>query len=249
MVGEVEPLKALESEETRKGVLERILKEYPTKTLKPDNLFYRIRVAPSVPENAGEYDSPPKPSDNPGRLDSLDLRVMYGSQDLQVCIHECRVTADDDLFVATLAPKKDLKLLDLTELLVEEHATEFKSLDMAVHMLFLAGKHSYQIAREVALAAQRVGFDGVLYPSYFSMLRSGGIPFETLTGISHRRIPKFSDREKAKIVPNIAIFGRPLSEEKVEIKSINRLILARVEYDVRFGPVGYQWTETGSENL
>ncbi|WP_354070077.1 RES family NAD+ phosphorylase [Bradyrhizobium sp. LB5.2] len=240
MVGEVEPLKALESEETRKAVLERILKGYPVKILRPGESFYRLRVGPAAPENGAEYDSPPKPSDDPGRLDSVDLRVMYGSQDLQVCIHECRVTADDDVFVATLAPKQDLKLLDLTELLTEEQVTEFESLDMAVHMLFLAGKHSYPIAREIALAAQRGGFDGVLYPSYFSMLRSGGIPFETLTGISHRRIPKFAGRERAKIIPNIAIFGRPISEKKVEVTSINRLMLARVEYEVRFGPVGYQ---------
>jgi hypothetical protein len=130
-----------------------------------------------------------------------------------------------------------------------ERLTEFESLDMAVHMLFLAGKHSYPIAREIALAAQRGGFDGVLYPSYFSMLRSGGIPFETLTGISHRRIPKFAGRERAKIIPNIAIFGRPISEKKVEVTSINRLMLARVEYEVRFGPVGYQWIEDESKAM
>jgi hypothetical protein len=60
---------------------------------------------------------------------------MYGSQDLQVCIHECRVTAEDEVFVASLAATRDLKLLDLTHLLYEEHVTEFESPDMAVHML------------------------------------------------------------------------------------------------------------------
>src|ERR1700730_10516577 len=39
MVGEVEPLKELESPETRKTVLDRILKMYPEKTLKAENLF------------------------------------------------------------------------------------------------------------------------------------------------------------------------------------------------------------------
>ena len=33
---------------------------------------------------------------------------------------ECRVTAEDDLYVASLAPTRDLKLLDLTHLLYEE---------------------------------------------------------------------------------------------------------------------------------
>ena len=61
---------------------------------------------------------------------------MYASQDLQVCLHECRVTAEDKIFVATLKPVKPLKLLNLEEILVEEGVTEFESLDMAVHMLF-----------------------------------------------------------------------------------------------------------------
>jgi len=53
---------------------------------------------------------------------------MYASQDLQICVHECRVTAEDDLYVATLAPSRDMKLLDLTELLTED-VSEFESLD------------------------------------------------------------------------------------------------------------------------
>lgn len=56
------------------------------------------------------------------------LPIMYASQDLQICVHECRVTAEDDLYVATLAPSRDMKLLDLTELLTED-VSEFESLD------------------------------------------------------------------------------------------------------------------------
>lgn len=165
---------------------------------------------------------------------------MYGSQDLEVCVQECRVTAEDDLFVATLVPTRDLRLLDLTELLREENVTEFESLDMAVHMLFLAGKHSYDIAREIALAAHRAGYDGLAYPSYFSLLRTGGMPFETTYGISHRRIPQLAKREKSKIILNIALFGRPIEEGYVGVRSINRLILNRVEYGIHFGPVGHE---------
>ena len=50
MVGEVEPLKALEDKETRREVLGRILKEYPTAALEPKSIFYRVRVAPALPE-------------------------------------------------------------------------------------------------------------------------------------------------------------------------------------------------------
>jgi hypothetical protein len=122
-------------------------------------------------------------------------------------------------------------------LLREEKVTEFESLDMAVHMLFLAGKHSYEITREIARAAHAAGYDGVVYPSYFSLLRTGGMPFETTYGISHRRVPQLVDREKAKTIPNLALFGRPVEQHVISVSCINKLILNRVEYGVQFGPV------------
>lgn len=238
MVGEVEPLKALQDTATRTPIINCIIAEYPTVQLTTDEILYRIRVGPTEPEHFGEYDSPPTGREGSGRLDSVGFPVMYCSQDLQVCIHECRVTAEDDLFVATLVPKTNLKLLDLTELLHEENVTEFTSLDMAIHMLFLAGMHSYDIARQIALAARAAEFDGLIYPSYFSLLRTGAMPFETMLGISHRRIPQFADREKSKIIPNLALFGRPIEHGRVDVKCINRLVLSCVAYGIHFGPVG-----------
>ena len=164
---------------------------------------------------------------------------MYASPDLEVCVHECRVTAEDDLYVATLGAVSSLRVLDLSVLLTHEDATEFESLDMAVHMLFLAGTHSYPTIRRICLAALSEGFDGLIYPSYFSMLRVGSMPFETVYGISRRRIPHLQDGERAKIVPNFAIFGRPIENKKVELRCIDKLILRRVRYDFHFGPVGF----------
>ena len=105
--------------------------------------------------------------------------VLYGSPDLQVCIHECRVTEEDDLYVATLAPTVPLRLINLAVLLRDGVVpiSEFKSLDIAIHMLFLAGSHSYDITRQISSAAQSAGFDGLIYPSYFSLLRIGVPPF------------------------------------------------------------------------
>lgn len=239
MIGEFEALHEFTDVATRSDAVKKVLEKYPAKTLKTGELFYRIRKAPKRPSNPDEYDSPPKGVAGKGRLDSLDLPVMYGSPDLQVCVHECRVTAEDELFVATLAPKRDLRLIDLTELIVEEGVTEFESVDLAVHMLFLAGDHSYEIARAIAKAAHSHGFDGVIYPSYFSLLRTGGMPFETVLGISHRRIPRFAERERSKTIANYAIFGRPVEDGLIEAKGINRLILNQVEYGFHFGPVGF----------
>lgn len=238
MLGDVGPLKALQDPATRPVVTNRIITEYPTVLLPEGQVFYRIRKDPTKPDHSGEYDSQPSALAGSGRLDSVGFPVMYGSQDLQICIHECRVTAEDELYLATLAPTRELRLLDLTELLQEEKVTEFESLDMAVHMLFLAGKHSYEISREIARAAHAAGYDGLVYPSYFSLLCTGGMPFETSYGLSHRRVPQLADREKAKTIPNLALFGKPIEQHAVSVRCINKLILNRVEYGIQFGPVG-----------
>ncbi|WP_116819351.1 RES family NAD+ phosphorylase [Pseudomonas savastanoi] len=157
-----------------------------------------------------EYDSPPIALAGKGRLDSPGLPIMYGSQDIDICIHECRATTDDDIYVATLEPQRDLRLLDLTHVL-EEDVSEFESLDLAIHMLFLARSHSYGISREIALEAKNKGFDGIIYPSFFSLIRTGGHPFETAYGLSLRRFhPEKEKYAEAYTIPNFALFGRPL---------------------------------------
>lgn len=239
MIGECEPLKALADPASSAAIIDRILQEYPGFILRPEDTFYRIRKAPGSPDQPHEYDSAPIALAGNGRLDSPGLPVLYASPDLQVCVHECRVTAEDDLYVATLAPISTLRLLDLSAVLKHEDATEFESLDMAVHMLFLAGMHSYPIARRISLAAYSAGFDGLVFPSYFSLLRLGLMPFETVYGISRRRFPQLKDREQAKTVPNLAIFGHPIEQSRITIRCINKLILHRVEYGVHFGPVGF----------
>jgi hypothetical protein len=241
MVGEVEPLKALQKFGERKRVVDRIIRDYPTINIGRERSFYRIRKNPRIPSNAAEYDSPINITHvrKKGRLDSPWRPALYASPDLEVCVHECRVTAEDDIYVATLAPSNSLRLVDLTVLLKEEHVTEFESLDMAIHMLFLAGSHAYKITRAIANAARNAGFDGIIYPSYFSLLRLGAMPFQTVYGISHRRIPSYQDYEQAKTIPNLAIFGRPIQQGKIAVQCINKLIIDRVAYDFHFGPVAY----------
>ncbi len=237
MVGEVEPLKALQTAKTRASIVKRILGEYPERVVGSEESFYRIRKAPKKPSEPHEYDSPPSDIVGAGRLDTKTQRVLYASPDLQVCVHECRVTAEDELYVATLTPNRQLRLLDLSVLLKEDHVTEFESLDMAMHMLFLAGKHSYRITRSITAAVYDAGFDGSVYPSYFSLLRLGVMPFQTVYGISNRRIPQFQEYEQSTAIPNLAIFGHPIEENKVNVQCINKLILNRVAYEFHFGPV------------
>lgn len=236
MLGHIEPLQALQAAATRAPVIERIIRDYADVDFTADQLFYRLRRNPKRPADVTEFDSQPMSRAGSGRLDSSGFPVMYGSQDLQVCIHECRAAAEDDLFLATLAPARTLKLLDLTQVLKEAGVTEFESLDIAVQMLFLAREHSYEISRDIALAAHAAGYDGLMYPSYFSLLRTGAVPFQTSYGFSHRLYPEFSSNGMPKMVPNLALFGRPIAIGAVTVRSVNKLILNRVDYDISFGP-------------
>ena len=214
MIGhEIAPLDMLLSDTDRAIVIQRISSEYPTRILKVGEQFYRLRRNPEIPNSFDQYDSPPSFAEN-GRLNSTALSVMYCSQDLEICIHECRASAQDELYIATLSPTRDLKLLNLTEL-IDDHVNEFESLDIAVYFLFLAGNHSYKISRAIALAVKGAGYDGMIYPSYFSTLRTGAIPFETAFGISIRKFASQREKVQSQIIPNIALFGRPIEEGSV----------------------------------
>jgi len=236
MLGHIEPLEALQYSLTRGTIIDRVLKEYPERTLPKDEIVYRLRANPEDPATHGEYNSQPYKLLGRGRLDSPEQPILYCSQDIEGCVHECRVTVEDELYLAALSPTRDLKLLDLTALLREEGVTEFESLDMAVHMLFFAADHSYEITRAIAIAARKAGFDGLLYPSYFSQVRSGAMPFETVYGLSVRRFPNAAGYAASGIFANVALFGRPVKDGRVAVTCINRLVIHKVHYDFRFGP-------------
>lgn len=237
MLGEIEPLQKLQDITKRAEIIDEILKKYPSRELTTSDYFYRIRTNPSESHKIEQYDSAPDCHLGKNRLDSQQLPILYGSQDLDVCIHECRISVEDDIFVGTLVPKRTLKLLDLTELIEEDNVTEFESLDMAIHFLFLAGKHSYDICREIAIAASKSGFDGIIYPSYFSYFRTGNIPFETVYGISIRKIASLKSYAKSQIIENLALFGRPIEEGKVDVRCINKVLLNKIDYKKTFGPI------------
>jgi hypothetical protein len=229
MAGEVEPLKQLKrNNSTENKTIQRILKEYPEKMF--NEVFYRLRVNPKKTSDFTEYDSPPNPPKNKGRLDSENISILYGSQDLEVCIHECRARMEDKLFFATLRPIQKLKLLDLTFSL-HDYTDPFESLDIAINMLFSASKYSYKISRKIACAAKKAGFDGIVFPSYFRSILSEIAPFDTG--------PHPDKGNEPQRVANIALFGKPIENKMVEVVCINRLQLNHVKYDFLFGPSDY----------
>ena len=236
MLGEIEPLKRLARKATRDAVFDEIIDKYPVRHLQSTERFYRVRKAPKNPETYGEYDSAPLAQTGKGRLDAKSSQVMYASPDLQVCLHECRVAAEDTLYAATLRPKTRLRLLDLTVHPKEDDVSQFESLGMALHMLFLAPKHSYAITRALATRLAATGLDGLVYPSYFSILRTGHLPWEAARAEPPNRLLALDSAQHTDMVQNLAIFGSPIADGRVQLECINRLILNRVQYDVSFGP-------------
>jgi hypothetical protein len=236
MLGEIEPLKSLQDKNERMSIIKDIIKKYPTLKLTPKNHFYRIRIKPQFPSEIEQYDSPPDEFLGKGRLDSVKMPILYASPDIDICIHECRATIDDKIFMAKLVPTKTLKLLNLTALIIEKGVTEFESLDLAVHFLFSAAEHSYEICKDIAIEVSKRGYDGIVYPSYFSKARTGTLPAATSYGISIRMLDSLRPYAEAQSVPNIALFGRPIKDGKVKVDCINRLFLNKVDYDYSFGP-------------
>ena len=239
MFGEIEPLKSLQNNNEQLQIIERILETYPKQELTNENYFYRIRLNPEVTHEFLQYDTAPDQFLGRGRLDDINFPVLYGSPDLELCLHECRTTVEDNIYVAKLVPSQTLKFLDLSSI-IDEDTTEFESLDMAIHFLFLAGKHSYPICRKIAFMAKEQGFDGVIYPSYFSYIRTGHIPFDTIYGISIRKFPNLKDYAQSQSIPNFALFGRPIKESKVQVECINKVQINRIGYDLSFGPAFHQ---------
>lgn len=247
MLGDITPLQDLIDPDTRDYQIEQILRGYPDRQLGSEQKIYRVRINPSDANEHGQYDSPPAEFLGRGRLDSPEQPILYASSDLEVCLHECRVGAEDEMYFATLRPTRPLRLLDLSVVIEEPGTTEFESLDHAVYFLFMAGRHSYNICRDIAAAALSKGYDGIVYPSYFSRLRTGVEPFDTIYGLSSRLVANFENlaaekrealraAENARTVPNLALFGRPILEGKLGVECINQVYIQRAQYHLRFGP-------------
>jgi len=239
MFGEIEPLKNLQDDSTFEKVLGRILELYPKHLLSEDHSFYRVRVNPRSSNEFNEFDTPPTYMGGQGRLNFNGEAILYASPDLELCLHECRVTAEDDIYLAKLVPIKPLKMLNLAALVLEEGVDEFNSIDLAMHFLFLAGEHSYPICSRIAHSIKNEGYDGIIYPSYFSFIRTGATPFETINGMSVRHLPPLKDYAESQSVPNVALFGWPIKEGKVKVHSINKVNINSIRYDLTFGPADH----------
>ena len=183
--------------------------------------IYRIRLNLNDHNkfDEGQFDSPPNPRRRGfGRFDNGKLPLFYGSPNLQVCIHECRVTLVDDIFVASLKPKKKLSLIDLTGNYDQpDDIDPFDDLEWFFRGLMNASHPNvYRYCRRIAQTIREMtNADGFVYNSYYT----------NIAGDSEGR------------TVNYALFGHPLSEGKLGITSINTVRLERIRYDYHLGPL------------
>ncbi len=73
------------------------------------------------------------------------------------------------------------------------------------------------------------------------------MPFETAYGISVRRFPNAAKYATSGIFTNVALFGRPVSDGRVSVAGINRLVIHKVHYDFRFGPAREKFKLSGGK--
>lgn len=189
--------------------------------IEPNDIFYRIRINLSDDDkfSEGQYDAPPKTRRREfGRFDNPKLNLLYGSPNLQVCIHECKVVVADDIFVASLAPTKKLRMIDLTGSYDQpEDIDPFDDLRWFFRGLMHSNhSSSYRHCRRLAQTIRELtDADGFIYSSYYT----------NVTG------------DTGGTAINYALFGRALSEGKVKVVSINTIRLERVSYDYHLGPL------------
>lgn len=151
---------------------------------------------------------------NPARFSNGSSPVFYGAFDVETCLHECRVLAEDEICLATSLPTRDLTLLDLTDVPydgadVGEGGDIFYFVNSAV--VFGARTAEGPLLNERLIERR---FDGLVDPSFFSDIRP--------------------DRRR---YPNVALFGFPVREGLLTVHSLNAIRLGCIRYDYTFGPV------------
>lgn len=235
--------KLQDSTERTKAILNLISKSSSIR-LESGYSFVRLRIKPDNPFDNQEYDSPPAGKGS-GRFDSLYLPILYGSENYNICIHECKTHIDDLSYIAVLKLNRSVTLINLNYIEEEGWVHLVESIQTGLTLLLNAGEHSYEISREVARAIKDAGFDGIVYPSYYSAAQLGRERFETVLGMPASKFYKPGIYEKAKNIENLALFGHPVKEGTVTVESINRLWLKAVDYDFFLGPIEHENAKGG----
>jgi hypothetical protein len=200
--------------------LEHILSRCARWTLKAGTSVYRIRLNPSDVRHPTAFDTPLRQMKRDFyRFDEEALPVFYGALDIETCLHECRTSLEDWVTLATFEVVRDLPLVDLIDGFDESKAsTPFQALSPLFNALTSGGKDEYPRARVWARFLRANEVAGFRYASYFSQVKSASLS-------------------------DIALFGYPVADGLLHLKSLNRVKLEAVHYEYILGPVDTQPSE------
>lgn len=192
-----------------------------------DTLLFRVRVNPKNDESISTpaaFDPPPPAVEREfGRLDDHDHPVLYVSDDIELCLHECRVVISDEIVVATLSLARELRILDMCADIKSSGRTPFEDPNVFVSYTFRNRGKSLEHCRAISQAVRDAGYDGLRYVSYYAQVR-------------HH--PKSL---------NLAIFGRPIGDGVLRLEAVNRVRISDMTYAFRLGPVLYRDTATQAQ--
>lgn len=198
----------------RDWAIEEIIEQAQIVKLPVGSKIYRARInMPPHSISAEQFDPPPfKRPESYDRFDNAEVRIFYAAFEIETCLHECRVTVADEIALATFKVKKELRILNLADSFSKEgELTPFESIECLMDGLCSSRLEEYDKCRFISSAIQKTDADGFKYKSYFSLV-------------------------KERTLSNLALFGEPVKEQKVELESINRVKLERVDYEYSFGP-------------
>jgi RES domain len=197
---------AFQSTRQRKAIWRQILERCQTTILSPKTEVFKVRKGDKLPPAlASEFDTSPSGIEGGSRFESEGLRIFYGAEDIETCLHETRVTLADWIALATVIPNRPLRLVDLSGDIDDSKASNvFERIDIFMRRISFVGKADYDLCREL-------GFDGFYFTSYFAQAHHNNLR-------------------------NIALFGFPIAEGKVSLRSVNRIRLTTMSYEFTFGP-------------
>lgn len=194
-----------------------IIRDLSIKIMPAGSQTFRVRknIEGDASLEDTQYDAPPPHIERDfGRFDDATFSILYTSPSLPVCLHECRTVITDDIFVATLEARADLRLADLTADYKKEPEDPFQSLRYFFNGIFLARDPKvYSIGRRIASAIKKtLSVEGFITNSFF-------------TTVSQEPVSQ-----------NYCFFPDVMKSGKLALNSLNRLHLETVEYSYAFGP-------------
>jgi hypothetical protein len=190
-----------------------IIDNCSNQTFDQRDLLYRVQL--NVPETQlkdARFCSPPNDIRKFQRFDSKHLPILYAARDVETCLHESRVTLEDECFVAVLEPAKPMTFLDLSRCTAPDGVTPFEDPSIWLLALLYNGGEAYEVCRQLSSRIHARNFDGFIYNSYFQQAAER----------NHQ---------------NIAVFGRPLLTQQLMVRSLQKVRLSNVAYDWQFAPV------------